>query len=196
MNQSKTKPRAFLSCSLRKEDKDFVDIVEKITQHLGFHPFGTVGKYDAAPEPLWKQMKNGIKNADCIIMALTPRYLQQDIHDKKSTGHSISEMLHFELGMAVYKGIPIIALASDDKVFGKLLPSMVSIITLNPKDEADFYIKWPLIQNYYKKAMSIIIKKWDLADKKELVSLGKNILATIGAATLIYLFINLLTGKK
>lgn len=189
------KPKAFLSCSLRKEDKEFIDTIEQITINLGFEPFGTVGKYNAAPEPLWMQMRDGIKKADCIVMALTPRYIQQDVHDKKSTGQSISEMLHFELGMAIYKGIPVIAIASDEKVFGKLLPTMVSVITINPKDDIDFSLKWPLIQNYYKKAMTIIVDKWKKADKKELVAQGKNILAFIGAATLIYLAFKLLTKK-
>ena len=189
------RPKAFLSCSLREEDKSFVDIVEQITKNLGFDPFGTIGKYDVAPEPLWQQMRNGIRKADCIVMALTPRYIQQDVHDKKSTGQSISEMLQFELGMAVFKGIPIIAIASDDKVYGKLLPTMTSIITIDTKDEADFFIKWPLIQKYYEKAMKIIIKKWKEADNKELIEQGKSILTFIGGATLIYLFIKFLMRK-
>jgi hypothetical protein len=171
-------------------------MVEQITLNLGFEPFGTVGKYDLAPEPLWKQMRDGIQKADCIVMALTPRYIQQDILDKKSSGQSISEMLHFELGMAVYKGIPVIAIASDEKVFGKLLPTMVSIVTLNHKDEIDISLKWPLIQNYYKKAMNIISDNWKKANKIEMVTQTKNILAVIGAATLLYLGYKLLTSKK
>ena len=69
-------------------------------------------------------------------------------------------------------------------------------VPINPKDESDFYIKWPLIQKIYKKAMTMIIKKWEKADKKELIRQGKNVLAIIGGATLIYLFIKLLTGKE
>jgi hypothetical protein len=189
------KPKAFISCSLRNEDKDFVDLVINLTEQLGFEPFGTVGKYVASPKPLWQQMRDGIKEADCIVMALTPRYIQQDIHDKKNTGQSISEMLHFELGMAVYKGIPIIALGSDDKVYGKLLPSMVSIISFNPTNEADFLTKWPLIQNYFKNAMKIIAKKWKALDDEKLTKQVKSILAFIGAATVVYLFIRMLTKK-
>lgn len=150
------RPKAFISCSLRLEDKEFVEMVEHITTHLGFHPFGTVGRHTAAPKPLWQQMRDGIKEADCIVMALTPRYHHQDIHDKKQTGQSISPMLDVELGMAVYKGIPIIAIASDNKVYGKILPSMVSIVTIDTRDQNDFYAKWPLLQAYFTSAMKLI----------------------------------------
>lgn len=190
------RPKAFISCSLRNEDKDFVDLVINITKDLGFDPFGTVGKYEASPKPLWQQMRDGIRNADCIVMALTPRYIQEDVHDRTKTGQSVSEMLHFELGMAVYKGIPVIAIASDEKVYGKILPSMVSIVVININDQSDFYAKWPLIQIYFKNAMKIIAKKWKELNKTENLKHLKNILAFIGAATLVYLFIKSLIKNK
>ena len=36
---------------LKKEDKPFGDLVQKIALENGFEPFGTVGLHDAAPMP-------------------------------------------------------------------------------------------------------------------------------------------------
>jgi hypothetical protein len=75
--EPKRRPLAFISTSLHIEDKPFVDLVEEITRENGFEPFGTVGKYSAAPIPVWDHMMENIPKADCVIMAATPRYLKR-----------------------------------------------------------------------------------------------------------------------
>lgn len=87
------RPRAFLSCSLRAEDRSFVKFVAKMIRGFGFIPCRTVGMYSAAPKPLYEQMREGIKAADCIIIAASPRYRQQDISERTKRKKGISEMI-------------------------------------------------------------------------------------------------------
>lgn len=42
-----TKPRAFISCSLREQDRWYVEWVEAVVQQMGFQPFGTVGNLNS-----------------------------------------------------------------------------------------------------------------------------------------------------
>ena len=184
MNQQR-QPRAFISCSLRPEDKPFVDFVEAITRSFGFQPMGTVGKYTAAPMPIWEQMRDGIQSADCIVLAATPRYIQQDIYDRKQTGRGISEMLHVEVGMAVATERPILAFVLEGTDVGSFLPQTVQYIILRPNDKADLQAKWPLIANYFRSALAIIQERWRRENRNDLLKCVGTILATIGAATII-----------
>jgi hypothetical protein len=43
------KPKAFISCSLRKEDQKYITMVTSIVKLMGFVPTATVGKYSASP---------------------------------------------------------------------------------------------------------------------------------------------------
>jgi hypothetical protein len=178
-------PRAFISCSLRQEDKQFVDLVVAITRRFGFQPTGTVGRYRAAPRPIWEQMRDEIQSADCIVLAATPRYIQLDINDRNRTGRGISEMLHVEVGMAVATRRPILAFVLEGTDVGSFLPQTVQYIVLQPNDRVDLQTKWPLIANYFRSSFAIIQERWRQENRNDLLKLGGVILATIGAATII-----------
>ncbi len=124
------RPRAFISRSIRPEDEAFANLVARLVHHFGFDPVGTVGKHEAAPRPIWEQMRDGIKTADCIVLAATPRYLQQDLHDREKTGKGISELLHVEVEMAVMAERPILAFVQEGTNVGAFLPSAVQYIEL------------------------------------------------------------------
>ena len=178
-------PQAFISCSLRQEDKSFVDLVEAITKRFGFHPMGTVGRYNTAPSPIWEQMRDGIQAADCIVLVATPKYIQQDIYDREKTRKGISEMLHVEVGMAIATGRPILAFVLEGTDVGSFLPQTVQYITLRMNDRDDVKSKWPLIANYFRSAFAIIQERWRQENRNDLLGLGKKILGAIGAATII-----------
>ena len=50
MNSYMPFANSFLSCSLRKEDEQFVKFVSAILKQHDIRPFGTVGKFEASPE--------------------------------------------------------------------------------------------------------------------------------------------------
>src|SRR5436190_18383921 len=96
MIYGKRKPLAFISTSLRDEDRLFVKLIEEITRDNGFEPMGTVGRHSASPIPVREHIVENIQSTDCVIVAATPRYLQQDIRDKSTTKKDISEIVHAE----------------------------------------------------------------------------------------------------
>jgi hypothetical protein len=177
-------PTAFISCSLRIEDKSFVDYVEAIVRQMGFCPVGTVGRYDAAPKPIWQQMKDNIKAADCIVLAATPRYLQQDIADKLRTGRGMSEMLHSEIAMAVALDRPVLAFVLEGTDVGSFLPQAVQYITLK-SDRSDLMTKWPLIQSYFGNGAAMIEQRWLQENRSGLLKLALGGLAVFGGITLL-----------
>lgn len=112
------KPLAFISTSLREEDKPFVDLVEKITRENGFEPYGTVGKYSAAPMPIWDHIVENIPKADCVIMAATPRYFQEDIHNRGITSCA-------SYGAALFVGSAIMGVLYDVSILYLMLFSVI-----------------------------------------------------------------------
>lgn len=141
---------AFLSCSLREEDKDFVDYVSAILLQHNIKPVGTVGKHDASPENPAVLIKKNIPNADMLVIAATPRYLQKDITTKgKKKG--LSEMLHVETGMAYVLNKPVIVFAQEGTDVGNFIPNITQYITLDGSKE-DFYSKKELIFSLLNKA--------------------------------------------
>ena len=184
MNE-KMRPSAFISCSLREEDKPFVNFIEAIVERFGFQPTGTVGKYSAAPKPIWKQILDGIKSADCVVLVATPRYVQQDIHNREKTGKGISEMLHVEVGMAVACKRPVLAFVLEGTDVGSFLPQFVQYITLKSDDRVDLQAKWPIIADYFRSAFTIIQERWRQEKRDDLLKLSALILGIIGAATIV-----------
>ena len=178
-------PKTFISCSLRKEDEQFISGIIKITEKMGFKPFGTIGKYAAAPMPIWKQMRNAIKRSDCVILIATPRYLLQDLYDKQNTGKSISEMLHVELGMAIASNCPVLVFVEKGTDVGKFISSYVQYIELDLNDRKDLDNKTPLIANYFRSALTIIQEKWRIEKKANIWDIIKSVLVIIGGATLL-----------
>ncbi|TGL55276.1 hypothetical protein EHQ61_00775 [Leptospira wolffii] len=185
MNQSIKSPKAFISCSLRAEDKAFIDWIVRLTKLFGFSPFGTIGKYSAAPKPLYQQMKEGIEEADCLILIATPRYVQEDLHTKVNTGHGISEMLHVEVGMAVASGKPVLVFVQKGTNVGTFVPNLVQYIEIDVYNQEDIQKKWPLIVNYFRSALSIITSNWEKAKNKETMKMLQGILAVIGGAAIL-----------
>jgi hypothetical protein len=177
-------PTAFISCSLRLEDKSFVDYVERIVVRMGFVPVGTIGRYDAAPKPIWQQMKENIQTADCIVLAATPRYLQQDLSDKLRTGRAMSEMLHTEVAMAVAMDRPVLAFVLEGTDVGSFLPQAVQYITLK-RDRSDLLVKWHLIQAYFVNAAAMIQQRQLRENQSGLLKLAVGSLAVFGGITLL-----------
>ncbi|MGJ4754750.1 hypothetical protein [Leptospira kmetyi] len=185
MTQSIKSPKAFISCSLRVEDEAFITWIIQLARIFGFSPFGTIGKYSAAPKPLYQQMKEGIEEADCLILVATPRYIQEDLHTKANTGHGISEMLHVEVGMAVASGKPVLVFVQKGTNVGSFIPNLVQYIEINPYSQQDIQKKWPLIANYFRSALSIITSNWEKAKNKETMKMIQGLLTIIGGAAII-----------
>lgn len=179
------KPKAFISCSLRDEDEIFNNLIIQITEKMGFQPVGTVGKFSASPKPIWQQMQDGIKNADCVVLVATTRYLTQDIHDKEKTGTSISELLHIELGMAISADRPVLVFVEKGTDVGEFISSIVQYIQIDKNDKNDLDAKSPLIANYFRSALTIIQEKWNNDKKANIWGIIKSVLIIIGGAKVL-----------
>ncbi|MGB3182058.1 MAG: toll/interleukin-1 receptor domain-containing protein [Cyclobacteriaceae bacterium] len=168
--------RAFISCSLRHEDREFVEFVEGALRKLNVKPVGTVGRHDAAPLSIATHMKENIENTDFVVVVATPRYVQKDVvTGKKSTG--LSEMLHVESGMAYMAGKPVIVLAKEGTDLGSFLPQITQYVTLTG-DNTDYLGKKNNIRQLINHAISI-------AGKAKLKKIGVNALAVIGGFKLL-----------
>ncbi|EMO47266.1 hypothetical protein [Leptospira santarosai] len=185
MTKEYQNPKAFISCSLRNEDKPVVDWLTNLTRIFGFVPFGTVGKFTATPKPIYEEMKLGIKDADCLILFATPRYIQDDIHLKKRTGKGISEMLHVEVGMAVASDKPVLVFVQKGTSIGSFISNLVQYIEIDPYNQQDIINKWPLIANYFRSALSIIAANWEKNKNKENIKTLQTILTIIGGAVIL-----------
>lgn len=174
--QSQGRPylaKAFVSCSLRKEDKPFVDLVSNILHHFQIMPFGTVGRYDASTDNPVILMQENIKVADFIVIVATRRYFTKDAHSGVES-NSISEMIHTEAGMAFANSKPVIVFAQNGTNVGSFLPSITQYITLDGT-QADMNSKYNLIvallNNAYQK-MQEIRRKESSQEFKNLVLSG------------------------
>lgn len=177
-------PRAFVSCSLRDEDKPFVEWMFAVIQRFGFQPIGPVGRNLYAPLPIYQQMKDGIREADCLVLVATPRYIQEDIHNRK-LGNGISEMLHVEVGMATMSERPVLAFVQKGTDVGGFLPSLVQYIEIDPNSQADIDSNWPAISNYFRSALLLIQQRWVEDNRKSLFKGIGLILGIIGAAKVV-----------
>ena len=121
--------RAFVSCSLRAEDKPFVDFICSILEAYHIKPFGTVGKFCAAPENPVVSMKENIKDADIVVICATPRYTLKDIHTSNET-NGLSEMIHVETGMALSAGKPVVAFVKKGTNVGCVIPNITQYVEL------------------------------------------------------------------
>lgn len=178
-------PRAFVSCSLRDEDRPFVHWMFSVIRQFGFDPIGPVGLDLFAPRPISDQMTDGIRAADCLVLLATPRYLQEDIHNRARTGKGISEMLHVEVGMATMAELPVLAFVQKGTTLGGFLPSLVQYIEIDPTAQDDINTKWPHIANYFRSALVMIQKRWADESRSNLLAGIAVILGIIGAATVV-----------
>jgi hypothetical protein len=174
--------RAFISCSLRSEDMAFVGLIEKIVKAHHLIPFGTVGKYSAAPLNPAILMNQNIPLSDIIVIAATPRYFQRDVQTGKITS-GISEMLHVEAGIAYASNKPIIVFVKQGTSAGNFLPNVTQYITLDGSKE-NLTRQWGLINSLFDNAILIANQN---RQKKSLNGLKKVLiggLAVLGGASL------------
>lgn len=162
------KATAFVSCSLRSEDKPFVDYIEQILIRHQIKPFGTVGRYDAAPLNPAEHMKNNIPEADLVVIVATPRYLQRDLQTGKIS-YGLSEMVHVETGMAYMANKPVVVFVQKGTHVGSFLPNVTQYVILDGAMD-DLKEKWSLINSLLGNACKIVEK---INGKKSNAALGK-----------------------
>jgi hypothetical protein len=185
MEQS-VRPRAFISCSLRVEDKPFVEFVEGVVRSHGFEPFGTVGRYTASPQPPVNTMRENLSSADCVVVAATPRYLQMDLSGRGETGQTVSDMLVAEAAMAFCGRKPVLVFAQANTDVGQFMRSITQYVGIDPFSQADINAKRTLIQDYFRNATAMVAANWGEERRKDTWDVIVAVLAVIGACAVIY----------
>lgn len=122
--------KAFLSCSLRSEDRKFVILVSDILKSFNIQPFGTVGMLTASPENTVTSMKKNIELSDFVVVAATKRYFTRDNHTGKES-NTLSEMVHSEIGMAEALNKPIVVFVKKGTNVGSLIKNITQYIYLD-----------------------------------------------------------------
>lgn len=160
-NQNNFIATAFLSCSLRQEDRPFIEYVERILIAHKIQPIGTVGLFSAAPTNTAEHMKKNIPLADFVVIVATPRYLQKDLKTGKLS-YGLSEMVHVETGMAYMANKPVVVFVQEGTEVGSFLPNVTQYIVLNGRQD-DLQLKWTLINSLIRNAYNIVrqIKEQD-----------------------------------
>lgn len=182
-NETNYVASAFVSCSLRNEDKPFIDLVERILDRHSIKPIGTVGKYSAAPINPAEHMKQNIPLADIVVIVATPRYLQKDIQTGQ-VSYGLSEMVHVETGMAYMAGKPVVVFVQKGTHVGNFLPNITEYIELDGK-QVDLQNKWSLITSLLGSAYKIVKAIKDNQASKEFGNFLVKGLAVWGAAKIV-----------
>lgn len=174
---------AFLSCSLRQEDRPFVNFIEQILEAHYIKPIGTVGYYSSAPTSTAEHMKKNIPLADFVVLVATPRYTQKDINSGNSS-QGISEMLHVESGMAHMADKPVVVFVQEGTDVGNFLPTITQYITLNGQ-QSDLKQKWSLINSLIKHSCDIVRQKKTENQNQSLWKVLTTGLAIVGGISLL-----------
>jgi hypothetical protein len=182
--------RAFVSCSLREDDKEFVDLVCNILRVHKIVPFGTVGKFSASPENPIQLMKTNIPLSDIVVICATPRYLQLDLKTGDQS-YGLSEMVHVEAGIAIANDKPVVVFVQEGTNIGKALPNITQYIELQGNQD-DYNSKKPLIRSLLVNAKKIVEKINAEKVVKWIIKLIVLLLAIYGA----FKIFQLLFGKK
>ena len=182
-NQQTYLANAFVSCSLRQEDKPFIDLVERILRRHKIQPIGTVGKYSAAPVNPAEHMKQNIPLADFVVIVATPRYLQRDL-DTGEVNYGLAEMVHVETGMAYMAGKPVVVFVQEGTNVGNFLPNITQYIVLNGH-QIDLEIKWSLINSLLNNAYIAVKEIKENESSKALGNFVMKSLAVWGGVKLI-----------
>jgi len=197
MNNSTPTPyvaKAFLSCSLRPEDKQFVDYIERILRAYKIEPVGTVGRYSVSPENPAELMKKEIPNADFAVIVATPRYLQQDLRTGQIS-YGLSEMIHIETGIAYAFEKPVVVFVQEGTNVGNFIPNITQYIILNDT-RSDFEQKRPEIHSLLNSTYQIVKK---IKSNKTAKAIGKVAvlgLAAYGAYKLLPKLLNAIFGAE
>ena len=182
-NQQNHVATAFLSCSLRQEDRAFINFIEQILQAHYIKPMGTVGYFSSAPTSTAEHMRNSIPQADFVVLVATPRYVQKDINSGEST-QGISEMLHVETGMAHMAGKPVVVFVQEGTNVGNFLPTITQYITLNGQ-QSDLQQKWAQINSLIKHSCDIVRQKKTEVQNQSLWKALTTGLAIVGGISLL-----------
>ncbi|MEO2052197.1 MULTISPECIES: hypothetical protein [unclassified Allomuricauda] len=171
--------KAFVSCSLRKEDEPFVEFVERILLHCQIKPMGTVGRHSIAPVPIVEQMKKNIPLADFLVVVATPRYVQRDMANSSKSLYGLSEMIHVEAGMAYMLGKPVVVFVKQGTAVGSFLPNVTQYITLDGTVR-NLQEQGHQISQLLKNAVEQIRKAKETEDQKSFWRMVRNGLAIVG----------------
>lgn len=163
--------KAFVSCSLREEDKQFIKHIENILEAHYIKPVGTVGKFSASPESPAQLMKKNIPEADFVVIVATPRYIQQDLQTGEVT-YGLSEMIHVETGIAYAYDKPVVVFVKEGTNIGNFVPNITQYVVLNGGYD-DFYAKRPIIYSLLKNTQKIVM---EIRSNKSAKSFGKFLL--------------------
>lgn len=174
---------AFVSCSLRSEDKPFIDLIERILIAHKIQPIGTVGRYAAAPENPAISMRNNINQADMVVIVATPRYLQYDLQTNQGN-YGLSEMVHVETGIAFAYNKPVVLFVQEGTHVGNFLPNVTQYVVLNGQ-QTDLETKWALINSLLFNASTIVQDFKNKKSNEEIGNFFKGALAFIGATAVI-----------
>lgn len=183
--------KAFISCSLREEDRPFIEMVQKILNHYKFEPFGTVGLFSAAPMNPAEHMKENIPKADIVVIVATPRYIQKDLKTGQ-TSYGLPEMVHVETGMAIMANKPVIVFVQEGTNIGSFLPNVTQYITLNGTQN-DLNAKTNLITSLLGNAINVVQNSKSSTSTKQVRNFGIGALAFVGG---LYLIDTLFSPKK
>lgn len=175
--------KAFISCSLREEDRPFIQLVENILKHYKFEPFGTVGLFSAAPMNPVEHMKENIPKADIVVIVATPRYIQKDLKTGQ-TSYGLSEMVHAETGMAIMANKPVIVFVQEGTNVGNVLPNITQYITLNGTQN-DLNAKLNLITSLIGNTINTLQGIKSSTSIKQVKSFGVGALAIVGSLVLL-----------
>jgi hypothetical protein len=182
--------KAFISCSLHEEDKEFIDLVCNILIAHKILPFGTVGKFSASPENPIELMKTNIPLSDLVVICATPRYFQVDLMTGKKS-YGLSEMVHVEAGIAIANNKPVVVIVQEGTDIGKALPNITQYIELNGKKD-DYDSKKPLIKSLLSNAKKLV---YNINYEKSIQLIIRIIIAILAIYGAIKLFQSFL-GKK
>lgn len=174
-----TSAKAFVSCSLRKEDEPFVEFVEKMLRHCRIEPIGTVGRLSIAPVPIVDQMKLNIPLADFLVVVATPRYVQRDMANSSKSICGLSEMIQVEAGMAYMLGKPVVVFVQQGTAVGSFLPNVTQYITLDGTLR-NVQEQWPQIAQLLANAVNQAKKAKETEDQKSFWRMVRNELAIFG----------------
>ena len=174
---------AFVSCSLREEDKPFNEFVEQILERHRIKTIGTVGRHSVAPINTAEHMKQNIPLADIVVIVATPRYFQKDMQTGQLS-YGLSEMVHVEAGMAYMSGKPLVVFVQEGTDVGNFLPNITEYIILNGQN-VDLTSKWGQINNLLNNAYNIVKKIRESKSSKEVGNLFVKGLAIAGGLTIL-----------
>lgn len=176
--------KAFISCSLRSDDKPFVDFIEGILCEYGIDPFGTVGKYSAGPVNPTELMKENIHLADIAVIIATKRYEQIDVMTGKVT-YSPSEMIYAEAAMSFMSNKPVVVFSQEGTDVGSFIPNITQFITLDGSME-DLQKKEVLIESLLNNACVMAKNTQNSNISIEFEDFVLRALAVIGGAAILH----------